>query len=99
MLQGPINIGGLQHLATEKFLQFSAPQIRDPSLPPLNALPQTYKQKIALIGSGPASVTCGFCYAHLILLFTSKSKIQFEYNIHLLLYPYYYYYYLYYYGM
>lgn len=34
------------------------PQIRDPSLPPLDKLPPTYQTKIALVGCGPASISC-----------------------------------------
>jgi dihydropyrimidine dehydrogenase (NADP+) len=33
-------------------------QIRDPSLPPLESLHPCYKTKIALIGCGPASISC-----------------------------------------
>merc|ERR1712137_266376 len=57
--EGPINIGGLQQFATENFKRMNIPQIRDPSLPPLSELPDSYKQKIALIGCGPASISCG----------------------------------------
>jgi dihydropyrimidine dehydrogenase (NADP+) len=32
------------------------PQIRDPSLP--KVLPHSYKKPIALIGAGPASLSC-----------------------------------------
>jgi dihydropyrimidine dehydrogenase (NADP+) len=55
---GPINIGGLQQFATETFMQMKIPQIRDPSLPPISELPDSYKAKIALIGCGPASISC-----------------------------------------
>lgn len=33
-------------------------QIRDPSLPPIENLHPCYKTKIALIGCGPASISC-----------------------------------------
>lgn len=33
-------------------------QIRDPSLPPVDKLPESYKAKIALVGCGPASISC-----------------------------------------
>jgi len=56
--EGPINIGGLQQFATETFKQMNIPQIRDPSLTPLDQLPESYKQKIGLIGCGPASISC-----------------------------------------
>jgi len=56
--EGPINIGGLQQFATEMFKDMRLPQIRDPSLPPLNKLPESYDAKIALLGCGPASISC-----------------------------------------
>lgn len=34
------------------------PQIRDPSLPAINELPPSFQSKIALIGCGPASISC-----------------------------------------
>lgn len=34
------------------------PQIHDPSLPPLDQLPPSYKTKVALIGCGAASISC-----------------------------------------
>ena len=34
------------------------PQIRDPSLTPLDKLPNSYRAKIALFGCGPASISC-----------------------------------------
>lgn len=57
--EGPINIGGLQQFACEVFKKMNVPQIRDPSLPPLESLPPSYKAKIALIGCGAASISCG----------------------------------------
>lgn len=56
--EGPINIGGLQHFATEIFRKMNIPQIRDPSLPSLDKLPESYKSKISLVGCGPASISC-----------------------------------------
>lgn len=56
--EGPINIGGLQAFATEVFKRMKLPQIRDPSLPPLDQLPASYKTKIAFVGCGPASISC-----------------------------------------
>ncbi|XP_039195736.1 dihydropyrimidine dehydrogenase [NADP(+)] isoform X2 [Crotalus tigris] len=55
---GPINIGGLQQFATEIFKAINIPQIRNPSLPPLQDLPESYRTKIALLGAGPASISC-----------------------------------------
>ncbi|XP_013413163.1 dihydropyrimidine dehydrogenase [NADP(+)] [Lingula anatina] len=56
--EGPINIGGLQQFAVEVFKDMKIPQIRDPSLPALEQLPSSYHEKIALIGCGPASISC-----------------------------------------
>jgi dihydropyrimidine dehydrogenase (NADP+) len=63
--EGPINIGGLQQFATEMFMKMGIPQIRDPSLPPLDKLPTSYRSKIALIGCGPASISCATFLARL----------------------------------
>ncbi|PVD23165.1 hypothetical protein C0Q70_16428 [Pomacea canaliculata] len=63
--EGPINIGGLQQFATEVFKSMKVPQVRDPSLPPVDELPATYKSKIALIGCGPASISCATFLARL----------------------------------
>lgn len=63
--EGPINIGGLQQFATEVFKQMRVPQIRDPSLPPLSELPETYRAKVALLGCGPASISCATFLARL----------------------------------
>eukprot|EP01133_Synstelium_polycarpum_P008440 gene8440-9927_t len=56
--EGSIKIGGLQQFATDVFKQMNIPQIRDPSLTPLDKLPESYRAKIALIGCGPASISC-----------------------------------------
>ena len=45
--EGPINIGGLQQFATESFKRMNIPQIRDPSLPPLSDLPDSFKDRRA----------------------------------------------------
>jgi dihydropyrimidine dehydrogenase (NADP+) len=63
--EGAININGLQAFATEIFKKMRLPQIRDPTLPPLESLPDSYKTKIALIGAGPASVSAGTFLARL----------------------------------
>eukprot|EP01113_Clastostelium_recurvatum_P006868 TRINITY_DN1314_c0_g1_i2.p1 TRINITY_DN1314_c0_g1~~TRINITY_DN1314_c0_g1_i2.p1 ORF type:complete len:1053 (-),score=261.29 TRINITY_DN1314_c0_g1_i2:46-3162(-) len=55
--EGAINIGGLQQFATEVFKKMGVPQIRDPSLK-LEDLPESYKARIALVGCGPASISC-----------------------------------------
>lgn len=54
--EGPINIGGLQQFATEIFRQMNIPQVRPPDL--RADLPESYDAKIALIGCGPASISC-----------------------------------------
>ncbi|XP_028405372.1 dihydropyrimidine dehydrogenase [NADP(+)]-like [Dendronephthya gigantea] len=63
--EGPINIGGLQQFTTEVFKKMRMQQIRDPSLPKLEDLPDSYKSKIALIGCGPASLSCATFLARL----------------------------------
>lgn len=63
--EGPINIGGLQQFATEVFKAMNIPQIRNPSLPPPEQLPQAYSAKIALLGAGPASISCASFLARL----------------------------------
>lgn len=54
--EGAINIGGLQQFAVEMFRKLRVPQIRAPGLD-VNALPESYKTKIAFIGCGPASIS------------------------------------------
>jgi dihydropyrimidine dehydrogenase (NADP+) len=51
---GAINIGGLQHFATEMFQKMNVEQIRDPNL---GELPAQKDSKIAMVGCGPASVS------------------------------------------
>ncbi|XP_075887436.1 dihydropyrimidine dehydrogenase [NADP(+)]-like isoform X2 [Nelusetta ayraudi] len=63
--EGPINIGGLQQFATEVFSKMGIPQIRNPELPPPNEMPKSYHTPIALIGCGPASVSCASFLARL----------------------------------
>jgi dihydropyrimidine dehydrogenase (NADP+) len=63
--EGAINIGGLQQFATETFMKMGVPQVRDPSLPPFDQLPDSYKAKIALVGCGPASISCATFLARL----------------------------------
>ncbi|XP_057356436.1 dihydropyrimidine dehydrogenase [NADP(+)] isoform X3 [Manis pentadactyla] len=63
--EGPINIGGLQQFATEVFKAMNIPQIRDPSLPPPEKMPEAYAAKIALLGAGPASISCASFLARL----------------------------------
>jgi len=55
---GPINIGGLQAFTTSMFKKMRIKQIRDPKLPPIEALGADYKKRIAVIGAGPAGISC-----------------------------------------
>lgn len=41
------------------------PQIRDPTLPSHDDLPESYHSKVALIGCGPASISCATFLARL----------------------------------
>ncbi|XP_067138648.1 dihydropyrimidine dehydrogenase [NADP(+)] [Centruroides vittatus] len=59
--EGPINIGGLQHFATEVFKEMNVPQIVSPDI--VNST--SYNSKIALIGCGPASLSCATFIARL----------------------------------
>ncbi|KAL4635100.1 dihydropyrimidine dehydrogenase NADP(+) [Arapaima gigas] len=63
--EGPINIGGLQQFATEVFSKMGIPQVRNPDLPPPNEMPESFHSKIALIGCGPASISCASFLARL----------------------------------
>lgn len=63
--EGPINIGGLQQYATEVFKAMKIPQIRDPGLAPLDELPESFQAKVALVGCGPASISCATFLARL----------------------------------
>ncbi|XP_042353544.1 dihydropyrimidine dehydrogenase [NADP(+)] [Plectropomus leopardus] len=63
--EGPINIGGLQQFATEVFSKMGIPQIRNPELPPAHEMPESYHAPIALIGCGPASISCASFLARL----------------------------------
>ena len=47
------------------FKDMRIPQIRDPSLGPLDDLPDSYRAKVALIGCGPASISCATFLARL----------------------------------
>lgn len=62
--EGPINIGGLQHFAVDVFKQMNLSQIMDPDISE-RALGPAYDAKIALIGCGPASISCASYLARL----------------------------------
>ena len=46
-------------------MKMKIPQIRDPSLPSIEDLPESYQAKIALLGCGPASISCATYLARL----------------------------------
>ncbi|XP_050561121.1 dihydropyrimidine dehydrogenase [NADP(+)] [Spodoptera frugiperda] len=60
--EGAINIGGLQHFAVDVFMKMGIPQTLDPKTKPL---PKGGDQKIALVGGGPASISCACFLARL----------------------------------
>uniref|UniRef100_A0A8C2RXQ7 Dihydropyrimidine dehydrogenase [NADP(+)] n=1 Tax=Capra hircus TaxID=9925 RepID=A0A8C2RXQ7_CAPHI len=47
------------------FKAMNIPQIRNPSLPPPEKMPEAYSAKIALLGAGPASISCASFLARL----------------------------------
>lgn len=59
--EGPINIGGLQQFATETFKLMGLKQV----LPPEAGSGPSYNSKVALIGCGPASISCATYLARL----------------------------------
>uniref|UniRef100_A0A8D0T781 Dihydropyrimidine dehydrogenase [NADP(+)] n=1 Tax=Sus scrofa TaxID=9823 RepID=A0A8D0T781_PIG len=63
--EGSINIGGLQQFASEVFKAMNIPQIRNPCLPSQEKMPEAYSAKIALLGAGPASISCASFLARL----------------------------------
>lgn len=63
--EGPINIGGLQAFATRTFLKMNVRQVRPPSLPKPEDMPASFHQKIAIIGCGPAGISCATFLARL----------------------------------
>jgi len=62
--EGPINIGGLQQFATEMFQQMKIPQVLPPEVANKDLGP-SYRSKIALLGCGPASISCATFLARL----------------------------------
>lgn len=60
--EGPINIGGLQQFATEVFKRMGIKQILDPNTKPLA---KHSDSPIALLGAGPASLSCATFLARL----------------------------------
>lgn len=62
--EGPINIGGLQQFAVDIFKSMRIPQIRNPNEEG-KSLNEKYSSRIALIGCGPASISCATFLARL----------------------------------
>jgi len=63
--EGPINISGLQQYACEVFKEMKIPASRDPALPKPEDMTAAFNQKIALVGCGPASISCATFLARL----------------------------------
>lgn len=59
--EGPINIGGLQQFATDVFRQIGIKQIKSS----FQKQPKQLHRKIALLGGGPASLSCATYLARL----------------------------------
>ena len=47
------------------FSKMGIPQVRNPDLPPPDDMPESFHAKIALIGCGPASISCASYLARL----------------------------------
>ena len=60
-------------------MKMRIPQIRDPNLPPVSELPDSYHAKIALVGCGPASISCATFLARLgytdIIIFEKENYV------------------------
>ena len=56
--EGPINIGGLQQFATEILKEMRIPQVMSPEIVEKTKNAPLYDNKIALVGCGPASISC-----------------------------------------
>ncbi len=62
--RGPVKIAKLQEHAMQVFKAMNVPQILSPDIDPAK-LPETYNAPIALVGCGPASITCATFLARL----------------------------------
>ena len=62
--EGPINISGLQEFAVRNFEKMRIPQIRDPKID-FSKYPESYNQPIAIVGCGPAGISCATFLARL----------------------------------
>ena len=63
--EGPINIGGLQQFATEILQKLRIPQIVAPDIVTKTKNDPSYDSKVALVGCGPASISCATFLARL----------------------------------
>lgn len=68
--EGPINIGGLQQFAVEQFKLMNLPQLLSPEIVQLKEsgneqLMALFETPIALVGCGPASISCATYLARL----------------------------------
>lgn len=52
-------------VSLQVFSKMGIPQIRNPDLPPASEMPECYHAPIALIGCGPASISCASFLARL----------------------------------
>ncbi|CDQ92526.1 unnamed protein product [Oncorhynchus mykiss] len=52
-------------LSPQIFSKMGIPQVRNPALPPPDQMPNSFHSKIALIGCGPASISCASFLARL----------------------------------
>lgn len=52
-------------ISPQVFKAMNIPQIKNPSLPPPEKMPEAYSAKIALFGAGPASISCASFLARL----------------------------------
>lgn len=57
--------GFVRVLCLQVFSKMGIPQVRIPDLPPPEQMPESYHSKIALIGCGPASISCASFLARL----------------------------------
>ena len=52
-------------VSVQVFSKMGIPQVRNPELQPANEMPESYHAPIALIGCGPASISCASFLARL----------------------------------
>lgn len=64
-LHGGIHVAGLEAFACDQFRLMNVAETRNKYLPAIPALPPFYRAKIALVGAGPASISCATYLARL----------------------------------